>query len=101
MGSSFFIPSLTKTFTKRQFISTKSTKFHEDPIGYKKQMIHPKGCCCFGLKNLFFLVFLRVLRGQLLFLGSILIKDTVGVFFNLNINTVHNRKITFFWYTKE
>lgn len=30
-------------------------------------MIHQKGCYCFNLKNLFFLVLLRVLRGQLIF----------------------------------
>jgi len=28
-------------------------------------MIHPKDCCYLGLNNLFFLVSLRVLRGQL------------------------------------
>jgi len=32
-------------------------------------MIYPKGCCRLDLNNLFFLVFLRVLRGQLLFPG--------------------------------
>jgi len=33
-------------------------------------MIRPKACCYFGLNNLFFLVFLRGLRGQRPFLGS-------------------------------
>lgn len=58
-----------KDHTEQSFISTKGTKIHEDSTGYRIQMIYPKGCCRLDLNNLFFLVFLRVLRGQLLFPG--------------------------------
>jgi cobaltochelatase CobN len=52
---------------KRQFISTKNTKFHEDATDCRKQTVHPKGNSYSGLNNPLFLLFLRALRGQLLF----------------------------------
>ena len=52
-------PPRTRSFTKIQQIT-------------EYILIHPENCCCFGLNNLFFLVFLPVIRGQHLFPAEII-----------------------------
>ena len=51
------------------FGSTKDTKFHEESMCYKQYGVHPKDGWRFNQIILIFLVFLRALRGQQLFLG--------------------------------